>query len=69
MPLDIHFQIEYRGRDQITEELWFAGDPRLTEAQIARYASGGRSGRIQPIETMADGTLSVRRDFVITPEP
>ena len=64
-PVHIHFMLETPSGKQVTEELWFEGDPRLTEDQIARYHDAGRASRIRPVETAEDGTRTVTRDFVI----
>jgi len=64
-PAHIHFMIKAPSGKQITEELWFTGDPRLTREQIAGYHDAGRTSRIRPIEKGEDGTGQVTRDFVI----
>ena len=62
-PAHIHFEISAPGRGAQRFDLWFQGDPRLTESMIARYRGMGRLGRIQPLERGEDGVLYCIRDF------
>ncbi len=64
-PAHIHFALKTRDGRQLTTELWFTGDPRLTEEQIARHSTGKVSDRIRPVSETAEGHLAVTRDFVI----
>jgi len=62
-PAHIHFEITAPGERKRYFDLWFEGDPRISERLAARHAGKGRFSQIQALTRDEDGALRCTRDF------
>ncbi len=62
VPAHIHYQLTYQGGSE-RHDLFFAGDPALSQRQQTAAQNQGRFASIQPIEERAGGMLHCVRDI------